>query len=70
MIDLAWMGDWIRTTVMVGGLGGLAAACGWVIRQEELATGGRVTMGRVPAAAAVACAVQAGRAPVGGENRE
>ncbi|HZD74387.1 MAG TPA: hypothetical protein VE776_10975 [Actinomycetota bacterium] len=68
MIDLASMGDWIRATVMVGVLGGLAAACGWAIREEELAPRSRVTMGRVPVAAAVACAVRAGGAPVRGRK--
>jgi len=51
MIDPASIGDWIQASVIVGALGGLAAACGWALRQEELATGSRVTMERVPVAA-------------------
>jgi hypothetical protein len=71
MIDPASMGDWIQASAIVGALGGLAAACGWVLRQEELTAGRRVTMERVPVAAGTgpSPSERARRILVGG-NRE
>jgi hypothetical protein len=70
MIDPASMGDWVQAAVMVGALGGLGAACGWVLGQGELAVGGGGTIGRVPVAARpsrLPCG-QAGRRGVGGNR--
>src|SRR6266511_4620768 len=35
MIDPASMADWAQASFLVTLLGGLAAACGWVLRQEQ-----------------------------------
>jgi hypothetical protein len=35
MVDPGSVGDWMQTLLMAAALGGLAAASGWALREEE-----------------------------------
>jgi hypothetical protein len=35
MVDPGSVGDWMQALLIAAALGGLAAACGWALREEE-----------------------------------
>jgi hypothetical protein len=35
MVDPGSAGDWMQALLMAAALGGLAAVCGWALREEE-----------------------------------